>query len=69
MIKTHHAIIALATLSTITVPAASTTIRTVVYKASEEAQKDTYAYDIVEGLTTEIGPRQGGTEAARRRHC
>jgi carboxypeptidase Q len=27
---------------------------------------DVYAYDIVEGLTTEIGPRQGGTEAEAR---
>jgi carboxypeptidase Q len=66
MIKTHHAIIAIATLSTITAPATARTMRTVEYNASEEAQKDTYAYDIVEGLTTEIGPRQGGTEAEQR---
>jgi Zn-dependent M28 family amino/carboxypeptidase len=29
-------------------------------------QSDSFAYDIVEGLTTEIGPRQGGTEAEAR---
>ena len=29
-------------------------------------QNDSFAYDIVEGLTTEIGPRQGGTEAEAR---
>ena len=34
--------------------------------ASQMAQTDTLAYAIVEGLTTEIGPRQGGTEAEQR---
>jgi hypothetical protein len=29
-------------------------------------QSDSFAYDSVEGLTTEIGPRQGGTEAEAR---
>lgn len=29
-------------------------------------QGDSFAYEIVEGLTTEIGPRQGGTEAEAR---
>jgi len=29
-------------------------------------QSDSFAYEIVEGLTTEIGPRQGGTEAEAR---
>ena len=29
-------------------------------------QSDSFAYDIVEGLTTEIGPRQGGTETEAR---
>lgn len=34
-----------------------------------KALKDTVAYEITEGLTTEIGPRQAGTEAeARARH-
>ena len=34
--------------------------------AAQSAQSDTLAYEIVEGLTTEIGPRQGGTEAEQR---
>ena len=33
---------------------------------AESAKSDTLAYDIIEGLTTEIGPRQGGTEAEQR---
>jgi carboxypeptidase Q len=36
------------------------------YNATIEARNDSYAYDIVEGLTTEIGPRQGGTSAEQR---
>lgn len=32
----------------------------------ENALRDTLAYEITEGLTTEIGPRQGGTEAEAR---
>lgn len=35
-------------------------------RPSEMARSDGIAYDIVEGLTTEIGPRQGGTEAEQR---
>jgi carboxypeptidase Q len=34
--------------------------------AAEMAKSDTLAYDLVEGLTTEIGARQGGTEAEQR---
>ena len=34
--------------------------------AAQSAQSDTLAYEIVEGLTTEIGPRQAGTEAEQR---
>jgi carboxypeptidase Q len=34
--------------------------------ATQMAQSDTLAYEIIEGLTTEIGPRQGGTEAEQR---
>lgn len=33
---------------------------------SENAARDTLAYEIVEGLTTEVGQRQGGTEAEQR---
>lgn len=32
----------------------------------QKAAQDTLAYDIIEGLTTEVGPRQGGTEAEAR---
>lgn len=65
MIKIHHTLIAAATLATLSAPAASRTVD-IPYNASEAARKDTYAYDIVEGLTTEIGPRQGGTDAEQR---
>ena len=34
--------------------------------AAQMAESDTLAYDIIEGLTTEIGPRQGGTQAEQR---
>ena len=34
--------------------------------ASQMAVGDTLAYDIVKGLTTEVGPRQGGTDAEQR---
>ena len=34
--------------------------------ATQMAENDTLAYEIIEGLTTEIGPRQGGTEAEQR---
>jgi carboxypeptidase Q len=32
----------------------------------DAALKDNYAWDIIEGLTTEVGPRLGGTEAEER---
>jgi hypothetical protein len=32
----------------------------------EMARSDSIAYDIIEGLTTEVGPRQAGTEAEQR---
>jgi hypothetical protein len=34
--------------------------------ADEALTKDTYAWDFVEGVTTEVGPRQAGTEAEKR---
>ncbi|MEO0870837.1 MAG: M20/M25/M40 family metallo-hydrolase [Pseudomonadota bacterium] len=34
--------------------------------ASEALDSDTIAYDFVEGITTEVGPRQAGTEAEAR---
>ncbi|MFN7323614.1 MAG: peptidase M28 family protein, partial [Sphingomonadales bacterium] len=33
---------------------------------SQNAMRDTLAYEITEGLTTEVGQRQGGTEAEQR---
>jgi carboxypeptidase Q len=65
MIKPHHTILAIAALASLPAPAVSRT-EMLPEKASETAKKDTFAYDIVEGLTTEIGPRQGGTEAEQR---
>lgn len=37
-----------------------------VAKLRKQALKDDHAYDIVEGLTTEVGPRLAGTEAEAR---
>lgn len=34
--------------------------------ASEALESDTFAWDFVEGVTTEVGPRQAGTEAEAR---
>ncbi|NVD45552.1 M20/M25/M40 family metallo-hydrolase [Qipengyuania atrilutea] len=34
--------------------------------ADQARTSDTYAWDFVEGLTTEVGPRQAGTEAEKR---
>lgn len=33
---------------------------------AQMSTKDSLAYEIIEGLTTEVGPRQGGTEAEQR---
>jgi len=65
MNKIFYALAAVATSALVTATAAARTVD-VPYNASEEAAKDTYAYNIVEGLTTEIGPRQAGTEAEQR---
>jgi carboxypeptidase Q len=65
MIKKHHPLIAIAALATFASPAASRT-EAAPYDASEEAKKDSFAFDIIEGLTTEIGPRQGGTGDEKR---
>jgi hypothetical protein len=37
-----------------------------VAQLRDDALKDNYAWDIVEGLTTEVGPRMAGTEAEAR---
>jgi len=47
-------------------PALSQPVQPQVAKLREEALKDDYAWDIVEGLTTEVGQRMAGTEAEAR---
>lgn len=39
---------------------------TVACAANEAFESDTVAWDFVEGITTEVGPRQAGTEAEKR---
>ncbi len=48
------------------VPALSQPTPQQVASLRDAALKDDYAYDIVEGLTTEVGPRLAGTEAEAR---
>jgi carboxypeptidase Q len=45
---------------------AATPAETAASARDTALNEDSIAYDIVEGLTTEIGPRQGGTEAEAR---
>jgi hypothetical protein len=47
-------------------PALSQTVPPLVAKLRDAALKDDYAWDIVEGLTTEVGQRMAGTEAEAR---
>jgi hypothetical protein len=47
-------------------PALSQTVQPLVAKLRDAALKDDYAWDIVEGLTTEVGQRMAGTEAEAR---
>ena len=47
-------------------PALSQPVQPQVAKLREEALKDDHAWDIVEGLTTEVGQRMAGTEAEAR---
>ena len=47
-------------------PALSQTVPPQVAELRDKALKDDYAWDIVEGLTTEVGPRLAGTEAEAR---
>jgi carboxypeptidase Q len=51
---------------TLTLPAAAQIIPAQLAEARSAAQSDTVAYDFVEDLTTEVGQRQGGTEAEAR---
>ena len=47
-------------------PAFAQSVSPQVADLRERALKDDYAYDIVEGLTTEVGPRLAGTDAEAR---
>jgi hypothetical protein len=47
-------------------PAYAETGPTLEQAAGAAAKADTYAWDFVEGITTEVGPRQAGTEAEAR---
>jgi hypothetical protein len=52
--------------ASVAAPAISQPVPPQVAELRERALKDDYAYDIVEGLTTEVGPRLAGTEAEAR---
>ena len=49
-------------------PALAQSVPAQVANIRDAALKDDYAWDIVEGLTTEVGPRLAGTEAEARAH-
>src|SRR5689334_16679424 len=53
-------------LATAASPALARSVPAQVATLREAALKDDYAWDIVEGLTTEVGPRLAGTEAEAR---
>ncbi|MCR2832903.1 M28 family peptidase [Parerythrobacter lacustris] len=64
----HKPVLALAALS-LAVPAAAniTPVPPTLEEAADRAHSsDRYAWDFVEGITTEVGPRQAGTEAEKR---
>ncbi len=64
----HKPALALAALS-LAVPAAANvtpTVPTLEEVADRAHSSDRYAWDFVEGITTEVGPRQAGTEAEKR---
>lgn len=58
-------LLAAAALSIVAAPA-SAARRTLDEVADRAARNDAWAWDFVEGLTTEVGPRQAGTEAEAR---
>ena len=57
---------AAAILFAIACPVLAQTVPPQVERLRDAALKDDYAWDIVEGLTTEVGPRLAGTEAEAR---
>lgn len=64
MIK--HALVLAALSLPISAYAQSADMLTLEDNADRVLTSDTIAYDFVEGLTTEVGPRQAGTEAEKR---
>ena len=60
-----HSILAALTLA-LAAPAAAQTVPPMVAELRDAALDDDYAWDITEGLTTEVGPRFAGTEAEAR---
>ena len=63
---TKHLFAALLVASASAAPALSQPAQPQVAELREAALKDDYAWDIVEGLTTEVGQRMAGTEAEAR---
>jgi hypothetical protein len=61
---TQHLFVALLFASA--APSFAQSVSPQVADLRDRALKDDYAYDIVEGLTTEVGPRLAGTEAEAR---
>lgn len=60
----HSILFALA--AALAAPAAAQTVSPQVAQLRDAALQDDYAWDIAEGLTTEVGPRLAGTEAEAR---
>jgi hypothetical protein len=65
--KTFASGLALAALSLVAAPVQADDIAPTIENAADAAlEEDRYAWDFTEGLTTEVGPRQAGTEAEAR---
>ena len=62
---TRTAMLAAALLATVATPVVAQT-DPVAAAADAALTQDRYAWDFVEGVTTEVGPRQAGTEAEKR---
>mgnify|MGYP002780096856 CR=1 FL=1 len=61
----NRPLLALAALS-FAAPALAQTPAALDHQADQALRADTLAWDFVEGITTEVGPRQAGTEAEKR---
>ena len=62
---TRTAMLAAALLATVATPLVAQA-DPVASAADAALTQDRYAWDFVEGVTTEVGPRQAGTEAEQR---